>query len=131
MAVLLNMTDEARKRGIAVDAKALSARLGVPVHPISARTGEGLEALEDKVREWFSRSDEGRGELLTNARQAESVLRAVECLEGARCALSDGMYPDAVLSDVEAALAALGELNGLQVSEDVTSRIFERFCVGK
>jgi tRNA modification GTPase len=98
---------------------------------VSARTGEGLEALEDKVREWFSRSDEGRGELLTNARQAESVLRAVECLEGARCALSDGMYPDAVLSDVEAALAALGELNGLQVSEDVTSRIFERFCVGK
>jgi tRNA modification GTPase len=41
------------------------------------------------------------------------------------------MYPDAVLSDVEAALAALGELNGLQVSEDVTSRIFQRFCVGK
>jgi tRNA modification GTPase len=41
------------------------------------------------------------------------------------------MPPDAVLSDVEGALEALGEVNGRRVSEDVTSRIFERFCVGK
>ena len=51
MAVLLNMTDEARKRGIVVDVKALSARLGVPVYPISARTGEGLTDLNRLLRE--------------------------------------------------------------------------------
>ena len=42
-AVLLNMADEARKKGIRIDARRLSARLGVPVYPISAWTGEGLE----------------------------------------------------------------------------------------
>ena len=43
MAVLLNMTDEARKKGILIDTKKLSDRLGVPVYAVSARTGEGLE----------------------------------------------------------------------------------------
>ena len=40
--VLLNMADEARKKGLRINAKALSARLGVPVYAVSARTGEGL-----------------------------------------------------------------------------------------
>lgn len=43
VAVLLNMADEARKKGVAIDAARLSKRLGVPVYPISARTGEGLD----------------------------------------------------------------------------------------
>ena len=41
--VLLNMADEARKKGIRMDHGELSRRLGVPVWPISARTGEGLD----------------------------------------------------------------------------------------
>ena len=49
-AVLLNMADEARKKGIRVDARQLSARLGVPVYPVSARTGEGLGDLEGILR---------------------------------------------------------------------------------
>ena len=57
--------------------------------------------------------------------------RAVEALRGAREALESGVAPDAALSDVEAAMAALGELTGRTVREDVTARIFERFCVGK
>ena len=44
--VLLNMADEARKKGIRIDAQALSRRLGVPVYPVSARTGEGLGDMD-------------------------------------------------------------------------------------
>ena len=33
--------------------------------------------------------------------------------------------------DVEEAMAALGEVTGRTVREDITNRIFERFCVGK
>lgn len=50
-AVLLNMTDEARKKGVGIDAGRLSERLGVPVYPVSARTGEGLEDLGRFLRE--------------------------------------------------------------------------------
>ena len=98
---------------------------------VSALRGEGLRPLEEKIRAWFDQGEQGSGELLTNLRQAEAILRAGECLRGAGEALRFGLTPDAVLSDVEAALEALGEVNGRHVSEDVTGRIFERFCVGK
>ena len=39
--------------------------------------------------------------------------------------------PDLVLTDVEAAMEAMGEVTGATVREDITERIFERFCVGK
>lgn len=45
--------------------------------------------------------------------------------------LALGITPDAVLTDVEGAMAALGELTGRSVREDVVERIFARFCVGK
>ena len=74
---------------------------------------------------------EQQGELLTNARQAEAAQRAEQALEAVRDGLEAGMSPDAVLSDVEFAMAALAEVTGRRVTEDVTARIFSRFCVGK
>lgn len=47
--VALNMLDVARERGIVVDAKALSERLGCPVVPLVASRGEGIERLKDAV----------------------------------------------------------------------------------
>ena len=42
-----------------------------------------------------------------------------------------GVTPDALLLDVEAAMESIGEVTGATVREDITARIFERFCVGK
>ena len=71
------------------------------------------------------------GAVLTNARQAQAAQAALEALQEARAGLDLGMTPDAVLTDVEAALERLGELTGRAVREDVVDRIFSRFCVGK
>ena len=68
---------------------------------------------------------------MTNARQEEAASRAREAVRRARAALEAGVTPDALLTDVEEALSALGELTGQSVREDVTGRIFARFCVGK
>ena len=102
-----------------------------PVVSLSARTGEGLKELEEVVAALFPQGEENWGELLTNARQAEAAGRALGAVESARSALAAGMPADAVFSDVEAALDALGALTGRSVREDVTDRIFSRFCVGK
>lgn len=104
---------------------------GVGAITISAKTGQGLEALEETIRGLFARNMPRQGEMLTNARQAEAIGRAAAGLEGAAQALEAGMPPDAVLSDVEGALAALDEVTGRSVTEAVTGRIFQRFCVGK
>ncbi len=50
MAVVLNMWDEARKRRIGIDPGKLAASLGCPVVPVSAATGEGLDALGELLR---------------------------------------------------------------------------------
>lgn len=104
-----------------------------PVVELSARTGQGLEELEQAIRSALPRQtgEEAYGELLTNARQEEAASRALERLEGAQAGLSAGVTPDALLTDVEEALSALGELTGASVREDITDRIFQRFCVGK
>ena len=99
---------------------------------ISAKEGQGLEALEDKVAALFPHgAEEENGMLLTNARQAQAVDRAAKALTAAGEGLAAGTTPDAVLSDVEVAMAALGEVTGRTLREDITARIFERFCVGK
>lgn len=114
------------------DPRSLSLPADTPTVRLSALTGDGLDELELAIENLFPQDTALRpGTLLTNARQAEAAARARQSVERAAGALSAGLSPDAVLSDVEEALSALGELTGRSVKEDVTSRIFERFCVGK
>ena len=98
---------------------------------VSAREGTGLSALEEAVGTAFPLPETAAGEILTNVRHAEAVSRAVESLRAARAALTEGVTPDAVLTECEGAMAALAELTGRAVREDVTQKIFARFCVGK
>ena len=98
---------------------------------VSAATGEGLDALREQVERWFGQSRSCDGSILTNARQFGALTRAEEALSRAERALRGGMTPDAVLTDAEEAMQALGEVLGRTVREDITNRIFERFCVGK
>ncbi len=98
--------------------------------PVSAKTGEGLAELVELIDSTF-RPGEGEAVFFTNARQAAAAQEAVKCLGQAIAALERGMPPDGPLSDVELAMAALGELTGRNIQEDVVDRIFSRFCVGK
>jgi tRNA modification GTPase len=103
---------------------------------ISAKTGLGMgdleEALTALARDRFPQSGAQAAEvLLTNQRQTDAVRRALDSVQRAREALAAGITPDALLTDVEEALTALGELTGQTVREDITARIFQRFCVGK
>ena len=102
-----------------------------PALKISAKTGAGLDALENAVAALFPAPEAAAGEILTNARHAEAVGRALQSVRAAREAMEAGVTPDAVLTETEAAMESLGELTGRTVREDVTARIFERFCVGK
>ena len=103
----------------------------LPVVPVSALTGEGLKELQTAIEALYPLPAVPAGEILTNVRHAEAVGRALESLGAARIAMDAGYMPDAVLTELEGAMAALGELSGRTVREDVTDRIFSRFCVGK
>ena len=106
--------------------------------PLIAEVRQGLddltalrEELERAISACFpARADEA-GSLLTDRRQEDAASRALDAVRRALEALETGMTPDAVLTDAEEALDALGELTGRTAKEEIVSRIFSRFCVGK
>ena len=98
---------------------------------VCATTGEGLELFADAVDVMFAGEVPCDGSVLTNARQYDACRRAYEAMLQALQGLKLGLTPDAVLTDVEIAMEAMGEVTGATVREDITARIFERFCVGK
>ena len=98
---------------------------------VCTKTGEGLDLLADTVDLMFAGSAPCDGSVLTNPRQFDAIRRAHEALLRSLQGLKSKLTPDAVLTDVEAAMEAMGEVTGATVREDITARIFERFCVGK
>lgn len=97
---------------------------------VCARTGAGVERIGEAVQTLYP-APQNTGALLTNSRQAEAVERALRAVERAEEAMETGLTPDAILTDAEAALEALGELTGKRIREDLVATIFSRFCVGK
>ena len=127
---------ESSKNAVAVLSK---SDLGAACEPetklrtvrVSSVTGEGLDALTKLIEGMFPMPDAPAGEILTNARQENAVRRALDSMNAALDAMQSGETPDIVLTETEAAMKALGELDGRSIREDITNRIFERFCVGK
>ena len=111
--------------------KTKQVKSSLPVLHLSSMSGEGLELLEKQIHELFPLPAVPAGEILTNARQADAVRRAVESMEASLQALEQGRTPDIILTETEAAMQALGELTGSSIRDDITDRIFSRFCVGK
>ena len=97
---------------------------------LSSVTGEGIEVLESAIVRLYPKIPAGNT-MLSNARQAEAVKRALTSVCAAKDALEEGMTADVVLTEVEEAQNALGELTGRTARADMVERIFERFCVGK
>lgn len=108
----------------------LEARFPCVCH-VCAATGEGVEQIGRAVRGLYPEEVGAGGVLLTNSRQAEAVTRALHAVERAQAAVAADLTPDAVLTDAEEALSALGELTGKSIREDLVATIFSRFCVGK
>ena len=98
---------------------------------ICAREGQGLDVLTEIVDTMFAGDIPCDGSILTNTRQHDACRRAFDAMSRSIDGLNLGLTPDAVLTDVEEAMEAMGEVTGATVREDITNRIFERFCVGK
>ena len=65
-------------------------------------THEGFEALEAAIRTLYP-APKGDTSLVTNARQADAIRRALDSVRAAKDALQSGMTPDVVLTEVEQA----------------------------
>ena len=99
---------------------------------MSALTGDGLSDFEHTITDVFPMSEVSpNGDIITNMRQEDAINRAAESIRIAIIAIESSLTPDAVLTDIELALEAIGETTGKVMRDDIVTRIFERFCVGK
>lgn len=117
-------------RGCCLDIDALRRRFGM-VAAVCAKDGSGISALCQAIESLYSEAPAAAAEMLTNARQADAVERALHAVEAAEESLQQGLTPDVVLTEAEQAMEALNELTGKHVRDDLVDTIFSRFCVGK
>lgn len=101
---------------------------------VSALTGEGVEQIKKGIVQMMGmgerRGIEGQAACI-NLRQKECLARAKEGLARAKSAGRRREPGEIIAVDIKAAIVALGEASGEEVSEEVINAIFEKFCVGK
>jgi tRNA modification GTPase len=101
---------------------------------VSARTGDGLPELRERLGHVLGAEPTRERPDITNVRHVALVERAHAALERARsAAMTDiGSMPEEfVLADLQDARAALEEITGRRAPEALLAHIFARFCVGK
>ncbi|MCL2045652.1 MAG: tRNA uridine-5-carboxymethylaminomethyl(34) synthesis GTPase MnmE [Oscillospiraceae bacterium] len=109
-------------------------KLGISYCRLCAISGAGLVDLEELIKTAYPKNIAASiapGEIITNARQAQGISKAMNYIKSAISAMEAFITADAVLLDVEEALAEIGEITGKTMREDIIDRIFQRFCVGK
>jgi len=99
---------------------------------ISALTGEGIGDLEAKIEAALVAdvADETETVLTINARQNATLQRAAQALERALEALR-GSGLEIVSIELRDALHDLAEVIGETSNEDILTRLFQNFCIGK
>lgn len=98
---------------------------------LSAKEGQGIEAIDQWVGTHFSTADTAGDGLLTSLSQAQRLLAGREAVRRAISALQAGFTPDLASLDITEAASAVGEVTGQTVTEKMIDNIFSRFCVGK
>jgi tRNA modification GTPase len=104
-----------------------------PAVPISALTGQGIDALEEAIVETVFSGQVMASDVpvVSNPRHKERFSRALDHVRQALEAVRAGLTTDLVAIDLTAAVYALGQVTGQTASDDLLENIFSRFCIGK
>lgn len=127
--VLLNKADLEQE----VDEDDLKNTAGHPVISVSAKEEQGIDLLEDKIKELFFQGGlEFNDEIyITNARHKAALEEARKSLEMVENSIEMQMPEDFFSIDLMNAYEALGRIIGESAGEDLVNEIFSKFCTGK
>lgn len=100
---------------------------------ISVQENKGIDNLKNEIIKLFNSNDLDYAHelIITNERHKDLLKKAVEYLNDAKKEISLGQPIDIVSIYVKKATKTLGEIIGANVTEDIISKIFEKFCLGK
>lgn len=109
-------------------------RFARPAVEVSATSGLGLDSMREKIERALDVDLQKEQPAITNVRHEALVRRAHAALTRARtAALAEGgsLSEEFVLADLQDARAALEEISGRRVTDDLLTEIFSKFCIGK
>lgn len=99
---------------------------------ISAKTEDGLNKLQSAIVEPFTPQDiDNIGFLVSDARHNDLLLRSKSEIENSISLLEQKISEEIVLIGLHNAIRYLGEITGETTTEDMLTRIFSTFCIGK
>ena len=104
-----------------------------PIIKVSAKTIEGLDTLYEKIAEMFALNEinSNSSEIITNIRHRNQIDKAINSLKEAVLGIESQMPIDVISVSIKEALENLSAITGENVSEDIISEIFSKFCLGK
>mgnify|MGYP003342499918 CR=1 FL=1 len=99
---------------------------------VSAKRGDGLDDLRHALVHSFGIEDSNTsGFLVTDARHHDLLVRSRNEIDDSLANLDAKMSEEITLVGLHNALRYLGELTGETTTEDMLTRIFSTFCIGK
>lgn len=98
---------------------------------ISAKTGDGIDALKAQIRDIAGYQDQGEGALTARRRHLRALKEAREHFDAGRIALQEKKAGELFAEELRLAQQSLGEITGEFSSDDLLGRIFSEFCIGK
>ena len=98
---------------------------------LSAKTGEGVDALIAHLKATMGYQGEESGEFIARRRHLDALNRAETHLESGRRALEQSLSGELLAEDLRQAQMALSEITGEFTADDLLGEIFASFCIGK
>lgn len=98
---------------------------------LSAKTGEGLEVLRQRIRDLAGYENLGEGAFTARKRHLHALERAAMHFSTGRTVLEETRAGELLAEELRLSLQALGEITGAVSSDDLLGRIFSEFCIGK
>jgi tRNA modification GTPase len=100
---------------------------------ISALTGEGLDKLKEAISHciWKNGPPAKDELILTSYRHKEALDSAGSLLSQVIAGLENSLSPEFISFDMRKCLVELGTILGMNISEEILSSIFSKFCIGK
>jgi tRNA modification GTPase len=98
---------------------------------LSAKTGEGLDALRQRIRDLAGFRDLGEGAFTARRRHVEALKEAARHFAAGREALRDSRAGELLAEELRLAQLSLGTITGEVSSDDLLGEIFSKFCIGK
>ena len=99
---------------------------------LSAKTGEGVDELLERLQSAFDADSAYRGDVVVSSQRHYEALRlADESLRSAQTALRQSLPTDLLSEDIRQVLYHLGTITGQISSDEILQNIFSHFCIGK